>query len=123
MKHLALIAMLTLAACGNGVKVTSGEIGDFATTTVALSQGATELNPLLAGAGSAGPIVGLVGKQVVKEVLVANGYEPETVNNISNSLSWGATCNNLVVLGGGTGGLSLAAGLICVALTWEETNL
>jgi len=117
MKHLALIAALFLAACG--AKVQPGEVGDAVTTAVGLASGAAELNPILSGAGDAAPIVSLVAKQAVKAAMIHNGYEPETVNSVSNSLSWGATCNNLVVIGGGAGGLSLAAGLICVALTWE----
>ena len=117
MKHLAIIAMLTLAACG--AKVQPGEVGDTVTTAVGLASGAAELNPILSGAGDAAPIVSLVAKQAVKAALIESGYEAETVNSISDSLSWGATCNNLVVIGGGAGGLSLAAGLICVWLTWE----
>jgi len=120
MKHLALISILALAACG--AKVTPGEIGDSVSTAVALGNGAVELNPLLSGFGNAAPVVSIVGKQAVKAALIQSGYEAETVNNISNSLSWGATCNNLVVIAGGTGGLSLAAALVCVGLTWEEPN-
>ena len=119
MKHLAIIAALFLAACGNGAKITAGEIGDSVTTAIALADGAVELNPVISWAGDAAPIVSIVGKQVVKAALIESGYEAETVNSISDSLSWGATCNNLVVIGGGTGGLGLAAGLICVAVTWE----
>ena len=122
MKHLAIMAILFLAACGNGTKVTSGEIGDSVTTAIALADGAVELNPVISWAGDAAPIVSIVGKQVVKAALIESGYEAETVNSVSNSLSWGATCNNLVIIGGGTGGLGLAAGLICVAVTWETTE-
>ena len=60
-----------------------------------------------------------IGKQVVKAALIESGYEAETVNAISDSLSWGATCNNLVIIGGGSGGLGLAAGLVCLAVTWD----
>ena len=117
MKWLAVMAVLTLAACG--AKVTPGEIGDSVTTAVALGNGAVELNPVLSWAGDAAPVVSLVGKQAVKAALIHNGYEAETVNSISDSLSWGATCNNLVIIGGGSGGLGLAAGLVCLALTWD----
>ena len=117
MRAIAIAALIALAGCG--AKVTPGEIGDSVTTAVALGNGAVELNPLLSGMGDAAPIVSLVGKQVVKAALIESGYEPETINAISDSLSWGATCNNLVIIGGGSGGLGLAAGLICLAVTWD----
>ena len=48
MKHLALIAALFLAACGNGAKITAGDLADAATTVhVIASPAYRELNPLV----------------------------------------------------------------------------
>ena len=118
MRRLAIASVIALSACS----VQSGEVADAASTAAVLAGGGVELNPLFSNAGSAAPVVGFVATQAGKAALVASGYEQETVDSISNSLGWGAACSNFIALGGGTGPIGLAAGLACVAFTWEPVQ-
>ena len=115
MKHIAGAALIGLAACS----IQPGELADAATTAVVLADGGVELNPVLSWAGDAAPVVSIAAKQGAKYLLVQQGYEQETVDNISNSLSWGAACHNVVIWTGGAHPPGIALGLLCVWLTWE----
>ena len=115
MKTLAVAALMGLTACS----VQPGELADAGSTAVGLGMGLAEANPALAWAGPAAPVVGLVGKQVVKEVMVRQGHDQDVVDSASNTLSWGATISNIIVIGGGSGPFGLAAGLLFIVTTWD----
>jgi hypothetical protein len=132
---LVLMSLLLLAACGgdnNGfgrstmssptqshgsidsVRIGAGDIADVATTAYGLTQGFAEANPLVSGAGSAVPVVGLVGKILIKKLLVLTGSSPAQANIIVETGSWVGGCANFVtVVGKAEPASAILVGLAC----------
>jgi len=119
LKSSLLIAVITLGGCSN---FTSGELADAGTTALGVANGAAEANPLLAGTGVMAPVVSLLAKQGAKELIIAQGYNREEVNRVSDSLSWLAACHNVVVLTGGLHPAGLFAGAICGLISYNNNN-
>lgn len=117
----ATLAALSLAACS---APRTADYADSATTAVAISQGATEANPVVGVAGdSAAPVVALGAKVVVRSLVDNSGLEQEQkdlVHDILSAGGWGATCNNVAVYAGVSGPAAPALGLMCALIAYES---
>lgn len=120
-KLLALIATLSIAACGEiGGPLTpidekprlgAGDIADVATTQIGLWSGFTEAHPVLAQCGSAAAVCALVGKPALKYALVETGVATPREANISiESIGWWASGHNLMVIAGASTPAAAAVG-------------
>jgi hypothetical protein len=125
MKHLALIAMLTLAACGNGAKfATPGDLADAATTVhVIASPAFSEINPLVPNDPIVGPIVLLGQKYIVKAGLIELGYSPEFSNKFVDVWAgWSVFAHNMVFFAIESHPAGLLAGGLLGLFLWETTE-
>lgn len=105
----------------NQVRVGGGDIADVATTAIGLSQGFVEANPLMSGAGNAVPVVGLVGKILIKKLLVLTGSSPAQANIIVETGGWVGGCANfLTVATKAEPAFAIAVGLACGAIARDQ---
>ena len=89
---------------------------DAITTAVALSQGATELNPL-------GPAGVLIAKPVVYSIIKNQPKEEqEKYFSAAAAAGWFGTGNNLCVLARGGAGC-LLVGIISSIVSWQSSSL
>lgn len=128
MKHLAIIAILFLAACGTTPKLQTtiqpGTVADAITTAAAVgSDRVTEMNPLYSGLT---PVEALVAHTVLniaaKELLVAGGSDPVVIDRLWNAGGWGVVLNNVLAFAGATGAAPIAAGGLFAWYIWETTE-
>ena len=122
MKPIAsIILALSLAACS---APRTADYADSVSTYAAISQGATELNPVVGAAGdSAAPVMALGTKVIVRSLIDNSGLsdqEKENAHNIVSSVGWGASCNNLAVIAGATGYAAPAIGLVCAIISYNR---
>ena len=112
-------AVLALSACSNSAL----DYADAGTTALAISQGATELNPVVGIAGdAAAPVVALVVKAGVREYMAQNGYSECEIDRTVNSGSVFGLTNNLVWLAGGPTPIGLAVGGIAAIAYYEAQD-
>jgi hypothetical protein len=124
MNHLAIIAILFLAACGNGAKITAGDLADAATTAHILASPAyRELNPLVPSDPVIGPIVLIGQKYVGKAVLIELGYSPEFSNKLVDVWSgWFPAVHNLVFFATQSHPAGIVIGGLAALYIWETTE-
>lgn len=89
---------------------------DAVTTAAALSQGATELNPL-------GPVGVLIAKPLVYSIIKDQPKEDQAKYfSAAAAAGWFGTGNNLCVLAGGGVGC-LLVGIISSIVSWQSSSL
>ena len=117
-KLLAVTGLMSLTACGT----TYIDAADSITTAAFVSQGFTELNPVIGVAGdAAAPVVALVVKEGLRELLKSQGYSECEANRYVGSGSALGVANNLTLLAGG-GPASLAVGAFAAVVYYNTHN-
>ena len=118
-KLFATIGLLALTACGT----TYIDAADSVTTAVAISQGFTEMNPVIGAVGdSAAPVVALVMKEGLREFLKSQGYSECEANKYVGTSSALGVGNNIAVLAGASGPVGLAAGALAAVVYYNSHN-
>lgn len=131
-KSMALVMSAALATSACQMELTGGEVADVASTSVALSVGMVEANPIWSWCGVAAPLCVALGKAAIKRVAEDAGADPQEVAKAFHTTGVGAACANgmgiaLHVTGAASGGTAVAyqaiAGFVCYYIAvheWEQ---
>lgn len=123
---IATLGLVGLTACSN----TAIDYADAGSTAIGISQGLTEMNPVIGVAGdAAAPVVSLVVKAGVREFMLSQGYTLCEANRVVGAGSALGLGNNIAVLAGASNPVGLAVGAVsavvyhqqqqCVVIYWD----